>query len=174
MKTIRTLGAFLLATNWTLGAAWGADCVGADDMSALRTAAIQQELMVAAFTCHDIARYNRFVSSRQPELFDSDNRLKAFFVHRNARRGEAMYHTYKTELANASSLRSIRELSLFCAHANAEFDLAAETANLAAFLGTQPLELDVSYRPCSVYDHDVPDTVDASAAPGARRGISQR
>ncbi len=174
MKTTRALGAALLATNWTVATAWGADCVGSDDMSALRTAAIQQELMVAALTCYDIARYNRFVLSRQAELIDSDNRLKAFFVLRNASSGEARYNTFKTELANASSLRSIRETASFCAHASAEFDLAARQMNLAAFVGMQPLALGAAYRPCQDNDSNVPVMADASAAPPVRRGIGQR
>ena len=148
MKMVRTLGAALLAANWTVASAWGASCVNSDDLFALGTAAIQQELMVAAFTCNDVARYNRFVVSHQSELIDSDSRLKAFFVHRGGQRGEAGYHTYKTELANAASLRSVRRAASFCAHANEEFDLAAQSANLSEFVGAQPIALGAAYRAC--------------------------
>src|SRR6266481_627932 len=108
-RAIGGVVAGLLALNGSVARAWGADCASPADLAALRTAALQQELMVAAFSCHDIARYNRFVLEHQPELIDSDARLKAFFVHRDARHGEAGYHTHKTELANDSSLRSIRD-----------------------------------------------------------------
>ncbi len=66
--------------------------------------------MVAAFTLsRRRSRYNNgFVLAHQPELIDSDDApLKAYFVHRDARSGEAAYHAYKTELANTSSLRSV-------------------------------------------------------------------
>src|SRR6185295_4067922 len=118
MSTLRTFGAAFLTANFLVANALGATCVDADDVAALRTAAIQQELMVAALTCHDINRYNHFVLSRRAELIDSDARLKAFFIHRS---GEAGYHAYKTELANAASLRSIRRSEAFCSHADAVF-----------------------------------------------------
>src|SRR5579862_8593306 len=106
--TMRASAALLTAISLS-GTAWGG-CVSDADMAALKTAALQQELMVAAFSCHDVALYNRFVRSHQPELIDSDARLKAYFIQRDGgKRGEAAYHTYKTELANSSSLNSLRD-----------------------------------------------------------------
>lgn len=165
MKTAYSLGAALLTANCVIASAWSADCVNRDDMSALRTAAMQQELMVAALTCHDIRRYNRFVVSHQGELVDSDNRLKAFFIQRG---GEARYHTFKTELANDASLRSIRESESFCADASARFELAERPISLAAFVAHEPLSLGGPYRSCREYDRDAPVTADTSVIPRTR------
>src|SRR5690348_9929713 len=105
-KTVIRVSVAALTASSLIGNAW-AGCVSTADMAALKTAAMQQELMVAAFSCHAIGLYNHFVRSHQPELIRSDAQLKAYFVQRDsAKRGEAGYHTYKTELANAASLRS--------------------------------------------------------------------
>jgi hypothetical protein len=169
MRTLWTSGAALLAATFLVANAADADCVGRDDLSALRTAAIQQELMVAALTCHDIGRYNHFVRARQAELIDSDGRLKAFFLRRDARNGEARYHTFKTELANAASLRSIRRTQAFCSNADDAFDLAERRMSLAAFVAAQPVALAGSYRSCASNDGGARLTVEAAAVPSARR-----
>jgi hypothetical protein len=160
MKTTYSLGAAVLAANCLIASAGSADCVNRDDMSVLRTAAMQQELMVAALTCHDVGRYNRFVVSHQGELIDSDDRLKAFFIRRG---GEARYHTFKTELANDASLRSIRETESFCADARARFELAERPISLAAFVAHEPVALGSHYRTCHEDDRDAPVTADTSA-----------
>jgi hypothetical protein len=163
MRTLRTFGAAFLTANCLVGNALGAACVGAEDVAALRTAALQQELMVAALTCHDINRYNQFVLSRRTELIDSDARLKAFFIHRSS---EAGYHAYKTELANAASLHSIRRTDAFCSHADAVFDQATRRTSLAALLAARPVPLAAAYQPC---ERDVLPAVDDAAAPTLRR-----
>ncbi|MGZ6009957.1 MAG: hypothetical protein ACXWLO_11785 [Rhizomicrobium sp.] len=138
-----------------------------DAMTALKVAAMQQELMVAALTCHEVARYNHFVLSRQPELIDSDNRLKAYFVQRSG--SEAGYHTFKSELANASSLRSVRAADLFCARADSEFDLADRQMSLSALVGMQSFALGAAYQSCPGRDRNAPVTADASPALPSRQ-----
>lgn len=124
---VRTL-AGVLAVQFLAGGALAADCATAADTTALKVAALQQELMVAAFSCHDIGAYNNFVRSHQPELIASDATLKAFFVRRV---GEAAYHTYKTELANGASLRSIHNSDRFCGRADQAFAVAGDSGSLA-------------------------------------------
>ena len=139
----------LLAFDGLTTTAWAAgDCASPADMAALRTAALQQELMVAAFSCRDIDRYNRFVLAHQPELIASDAKLKLFFVRRDARHSEAGYHAYKTELANASSLRSIHETEAFCAAAETDFRLAVQPVNLSTLAGAQSWDAAASYTAC--------------------------
>jgi hypothetical protein len=166
MRTMRTFGAALLATACALSSAQSADCESSTYMEPLKVAAMQQELMVAALTCHDIARYNRFVSSRQPELFESDNRLKAYFVHRTG--GEAAYHTFKTELANDSSLRSIRDPGAFCGHADSMFDVADGSMSLSALVGAQSFALGVAFRDCPGRGEN-PSVTDNSGGAAASR-----
>ena len=168
MKIARMIAAALLAANCTPA---NAGCVGRDDLLALRTAAIQQELMVAALTCRDVARYNRFVVSHQPELVYSDNRLKSFFVQRSARRSEARYHSFKTELANTASLRSARRAESFCARAEAAFDLAEQSSSLVDFVSAEPIAVGRAYHGCRGAGADMPILVETTRI---RRHVHRR
>ena len=115
-------------------------CTTPDEMAALRTAALQQELMVAGLTCHAIDAYNRFVIAYRPELQKSDADLKAYFVRRDGARGEAEYDTFKTKLANLSSLSDIANSSGYCANTHAAFDMAMrDRQSLANFVADQRL-----------------------------------
>jgi hypothetical protein len=132
-------------------------CIDRQGVTALQVASVQQQLMVAALTCGDIARYNRFVRAYQSELQTSDAALLAFFVRHG---GTAEYHSFKTKLANAASLRSSMESESFCGQANAAFDEALERdSNLAGFVATQPVAFRMPYRTCD------DDMTSASATP---------
>jgi hypothetical protein len=155
----------LLAFDGSATVARAGDCASPADLAALRTAALQQELMVAAFSCRDIDSYNRFVLSHQPELIASDAKLKSFFVRRDARHSEASYHGYKTELANAASLRSIRETDAFCATAEDEFRLAVQPVNLSTLTGARSWAAVASYPACP---GDLPLTQTAAVQPPPR------
>jgi len=141
------------------GGAWAGTCANQTDASALRLAALQQELMVAAFTCRDVSRYNNFVLAHQPELVASDGVLKAYFVKRS---GEAAYHTYKTELANSASLRSLHDDG-FCAHAEHEFDASNDRASLSDYVAAHNFAAAEVYPVC---DGVALRTADASDGDG--------
>jgi hypothetical protein len=100
--------------------------------AALKTAAIQQELMVAGFTCGAGEQYNRFVSAHQLELQKSDASLMAYFKKRDHGR-EAGYDSYKTKAANLSANRSAKDGALYCQAIARDFD-AAEHSNLKTFI----------------------------------------
>ncbi len=123
--TNRKICAAAIAFSLVSGSAWADDCVNAQDASALKTADLQQELMVAALTCNDIALYNRFVISYRSQLQQSDRSLESYFQRVHAQTGEADYHAYKTRLANQSSLDSLHDPQ-YCAKANTAFDEALE------------------------------------------------
>src|ERR1700744_1669181 len=115
-------------------------CTTSGELAALRTAAVQQELMVAGLTCQQIDAYNRFVLAYRPELQRSDADLKAYFVRRDGARGEAEYDTFKTKLANLSSLSDISNGSGFCANTRAAFAMAMQgRQSLASFIADQRL-----------------------------------
>jgi hypothetical protein len=161
-RSIRGLLTGAMAIQLLPGGAWGAGCASQADLSALKIAALQQELMVAALSCHDIARYNDFVLSHQPELFASDANLKAFFTRHGGRHGEAGYHTYKTELANAASLNSLHD-DTFCDRAGAEFDASSDSGKLSAFVDAREWAAAVVYPLCPGVATS--ELVTASAAP---------
>lgn len=109
-------------------------CAQPRDVVALKTAAMQQELMVAALSCHETHLYNRFVTGYQTDLQRSDAVLRGYFTHHG---GIAAYHAYKTRLANAASLRSLHDIEGYCSSARATFHDALDEdgvtlANLVA------------------------------------------
>src|SRR6185437_9187615 len=83
MRKILGYGGLVLMFTFTGGEALAATgpsrCVGSDDVYALRAAAVQQRLMVAALTCHATDRYNQFVISYRKDLQASDLALQKFF-----------------------------------------------------------------------------------------------
>jgi hypothetical protein len=112
-----------------------AGCANPAEAAALKTAVMQQELMVAALQCHESGAYNRFVIAYRPELQDSDAALKAFFVRRGGEHGEAGYDTFKTKAANLSALEQARDTHAFCADAHALFEAAlANRGSLMSFV----------------------------------------
>lgn len=126
----RTLWAATVAVVCTLagGTAWAGDaqkCAKPEEMTAMQTAAVQQELMVAALSCNAVTLYNSFVTGYQKELQASDKTLQKLFMRlRGAKTGTEDYHAYKTKLANGSSIKSIGNITQFCADAQAAFNTA--------------------------------------------------
>ena len=144
--------------------------------AALKTAAVQQELMVACLTCHASAAYNRFVLTDQPQLQQSDADLMAYFKTRDG--NEAGYDSYKTKLANLAAGREASD-DAFCA-ATARVFRAAEGVSLADFIAGQHL-LIAAPEACAVkYDrveeaavngpsYDLPAAPYGAPPPPARR-----
>jgi len=131
------------------GNAWAAEsCVRPQDVTALRTAALQQKLMVAALTCHDVAAYNRFVISHQGALQVSDKALMDFFLRQNAQTGADDYNAYKTWLANTASLRSLRDPQ-FCRNTNIAFNAALDLNKpLTELVSERPSPIETGYARC--------------------------
>ena len=131
LKTASATLALLALANPALAAG----CASPNEAAALRTAVIQQELMVAALQCHEAGAYNRFVMNYRGELQASDAALKAFFVRRGGEHGEAGYDTFKTKAANLSALEQARNAGAFCADAHALFAAAfAHRGSLMSFV----------------------------------------
>jgi hypothetical protein len=130
------------------GAVAAASCARPQDVAALRTAALQQHLMVASLACNQVAAYNRFVISNRGSLVSYDHALMEFFVRLDGQSGAEAYHSFKTGLANDASLLSLHDPQ-FCAAAVAAFSLATDfgkpLADLAAAL--QPSATD-GYSVC--------------------------
>ena len=126
-------------------------CTQAQDAVAVRAAAVQQEMMVAAFMCRDVASYNRFVISHQIELQETDKALMDFFAQNDAQTGFDDYNLFKTELATASSLRSVRDPQ-FCRRVNANFAVAlGRRESLAQVLLELPYSVETGSVRCPQY-----------------------
>ena len=151
LKTGVTALMLIGMTENVWAAAESPQCAGTADISAVRTAAVQQRLMVAALSCHAVELYNTFVRSYQTDLQASDHQLQNFFHRLYGQSGEANYHSFKTHLANASSLESIKDPG-YCANALATFDsaLSRDRKSLVAFIADQPSGAERTFSTCGV------------------------
>ena len=141
------VGALLLTSCLVSGAADArrARCAQPGEMTAVQTAALQQELMVAALTCNEVSRFNAFQTGYGPELRASDARLASLFRRLyGSRRGEAQYHAFKTKLANDSEMRSIHNNPAYCQEAASIFTdaLSSGRPQLASFVNGVPVVIE--------------------------------
>lgn len=118
----------------------------------MQVAAIQQELMVAALTCHDVVRFNAFQTSYSKALRRSDWRLRHMFRRLFGGRGMAKYHAFKTQLANKSSIRSIHDNAGYCKEAQLVFAaaLAPQKPTLAEFVSGVAVHDDGAVDSCNI------------------------
>ena len=149
LKTAATALMLVSMTENVWAAADSPQCASTADISAVRAAAVQQRLMVAALSCHAVELYNTFVRSYQTDLQASDRQLQNFFHRLYGQSGEANYHSFKTHLANASSLESIKDPG-YCANAKATFDsaLGRDRKSLVAFVAEQPSGAERTFSTC--------------------------
>ncbi len=137
-------------------------CATAPELKVLQSTALQQQLMVAALTCQMRGDYDRFVAVYRDGLIQSDTALKAFFAARP--RGED-YHAYKTRIANAASLRSVRDPQ-FCNSARKVFDMALGRRLERRGLAPEPPQLvDTGYEGCRAVDNRL---IEAKVQPAAK------
>ncbi|HEY1629788.1 MAG TPA: hypothetical protein VGF56_00635 [Rhizomicrobium sp.] len=131
-----------------------AKCASPDEVSAIQTAAIQQQLMVAALTCNEIEHFNAFQTGYGPELRTSDSRLEHMFKRIfGAGAGEAQYHAFKTRLANNSSMNSIHDNTTYCHTAQTVFAAAlapASRQSLADFVKGVPVSETSPVNSCEI------------------------
>ena len=129
-----------------------AGCANPVDIYAVRAAAIQQNLMTAALTCHAAPEYSRFITRYLRGLLASDHQLEAFFLRLYGQSGTAKYQAFQKRLAHASSLQSINRGASFCADAQASFDLALSHSrmSLTAFLAARPTRAEEDFSPCVI------------------------
>jgi len=150
------------------GNSWAANCARPQELMALQTAALQQNLMVAAFTCRDTSAYNGFVTFHQSELQQSDKALMSFFVQRSAQTGVDDYSTFKTSLANDSSVRSLHD-DQFCSDADASFAVALDRkVPLAELVTERPSPIQTGFVGCMPGESEAILVTDATPVPPAR------
>lgn len=87
-------------------------CASTSEVTAIQAQVVQQQLMVAALTCGQIANFNAFQTSFRSEMVASDGNLMRMF--KRLGKGSAGYHLFKTNLANKFSIKSIRARQEFC------------------------------------------------------------
>jgi hypothetical protein len=131
-KTLRAgvclLALFAVGVD-TAGAARRATsrCANTDEVSALQTAAVQQELMDAALGCGEqaVQKFNAFQTSYGAELRRSDKTLLTMFKRiYGSSRGDAAYNLFKTNMASKAEIRRVHGLGDFCSAADLVFAAA--------------------------------------------------
>ncbi len=165
----KTASAALLSLGLLAQAAQAAAplCTTQDELGALRTAALQQQLMVAGLTCSDSEDYNHFVLAYRPELQKSDAELKDYFMRRGGERGEADYDTFKTKLANLASLSDSANGRAYCANARVAFEMAMHDGqSLAHYVASQQLVVALPEQRLCVADQQVLAGANTSPAAG--------
>jgi hypothetical protein len=142
----------LLSGVFVAGNAAAADrCTSSDAARTLKVAELQEQLMVAALTCHDVRDYNRFVLSYRPALQASDRAMLRFFKGQDgAGAGDRAYNAFKTRLANVSALNSNADNAAFCGNAADEFNAAFEgQVSLAQLAMSEPAYVALPIAGCS-------------------------
>ena len=154
MRVLRGAGVAALALVAANPVAFaGPKCARPDEVSAIQTAAVQQELMVAALTCNQIANFNEFQTGYGKELRLSDGRLQKMFQRLYGfRQGTSEYHAFKTRLANDSSIRSIHNNPDFCREAGQVFAaaLVENRPSLAAFVSGVQVSEESPVNSCEI------------------------
>ena len=154
-------------------AATEAVCAHPNEMAAVKAAAIQQRLMVAALTCNATPRYNKFVVSYQKDLQASDHQLENFFRRLHGKNGTEQYHAFKTRLANESSMASIHDFAGYCGSAQQMFDEAQAKPSLAAFMADRATPADGNFDLCPAVEvRKVPAHKTVKVLPAQGRGLA--
>ena len=133
-----------LAALWALAstdalARHSSNCADPSEVSALQTAAVQQELMDSALGCGQnfVGKFNAFQTAYGPELRRSDRVLLTFFKRLyGPSRGDAEYNLFKTNMASKAEMRRVRNITNFCSSADLVFAaaLAADKPSLGDFV----------------------------------------
>jgi hypothetical protein len=126
------------------------NCADATEVSALQTAAVQQELMDAALGCGEqsMHHFNAFQTAYSAELRRSDKTLLTLFKRvYGPVRGDAAYNLFKTDMASKAEIRRVHQLHDFCSSAELVFAaaLAGNKPSLTEFVaGVQIQDTDES------------------------------
>lgn len=129
-----------------------ATCAAPHEQSALQARVLQSELMVAALSCGERARYNAFVRKYETALVDYGQDLKAFYTRTYGRHGERELGRLVTRLANDASQRSLNVSSrTFCADAVALFDQLSrgDAGDLQAVIADNPNATNHGVQACA-------------------------
>jgi hypothetical protein len=149
-KTTKTIAGVLASLAMTTQAFAGGVCSRAEETAGVKAEVLQQQLMVAAYSCHMEGAYNAFVVSYRPDLIAADGAAQSLFKRASAS-GADDYQTFKTQLANDFSLDSQNQDD-FCDNAGAMFEQAAEHRGqaLGELMAALNFDGDTPFGQCSV------------------------
>ncbi len=102
-------------------------CATPKDLAALNARVLQTELMVAALTCGEKARYNAFVMGFKGVLGDHGRSLRTLFTRVHGAGGKRRLNGFVTKLANDASQGSLAARGGYCTNASALFEEVLNT-----------------------------------------------
>lgn len=123
-RTTRIISAALATVAMTAQAFAAGVCSRADETAGMKAEILQQQLMVAAYSCHLEGSYNAFVVNYRPDLIAADGAAQSLFQRASAK-GSDEYQTFKTRMANDFSM-DYQNQDDFCDNAQDMFQTAAE------------------------------------------------
>ncbi|MBS0273261.1 MAG: hypothetical protein JSR55_02420 [Proteobacteria bacterium] len=123
-KTTKIALAALATVALTTQAFAAGVCSRAEETAGVKAEILQQQLMVAAYSCHLEGAYNAFVVNYRPDLIAADSAAQSLFQRASAR-GTDAYQTFKTQMANDFSM-DYQNQDGFCDNAQDMFQTAAE------------------------------------------------
>jgi hypothetical protein len=133
--------------------ALAATCASPAEKAALDARMLQSELMVAALTCGENARYNAFVQKFQPQLISYGKSLRDYFARAYGKGGESEMDAFVTRAANGATMhRTQYSMPQYCASAVTLFEsvLAVDGNGLRDFAGQTPYARESGVESCSV------------------------
>jgi hypothetical protein len=123
-KTTKIISAALATVAMTTQAFAGGVCSRAEETAGVKAEILQQQLMVAAYSCHLEGSYNAFVVNYRPDLIAADGAAQSLFQRASAK-GSDDYQSFKTQMANDFSM-DYQNQDNFCDNAQDMFQTAAE------------------------------------------------
>ena len=132
-------------------------CASPIEKAAVDARVLQSELMVAALTCGENARYNAFVQKFQSELVGFGNSLRAYFNRAYGKSGEHEMNRFVTRLANGATMRRTQyTMPQYCASAVNLFNavLAVDKSGLRDYVAHTPFVRQSGIKSCSVQAAD--------------------
>jgi hypothetical protein len=145
-----TVGLVALAVPAVVSAANA--CAMPKDLAALNARVLQTELMVAALTCGEKARYNAFVMSFKGVLGKHGRELRGLFDRVHGAAGSRELNGFVTKLANDASQESLAASQGYCTGASALFEEVLNTppSNFDAMAAKPWISGRHGYSPCTV------------------------
>ncbi|HEY8949727.1 MAG TPA: hypothetical protein VIM56_12645 [Rhizomicrobium sp.] len=158
-KKTKVIAGVLASVAMTTQAFAGGICSRADETAGVKAEILQQQLMVAAYSCHFEGQYNAFVVNYRPDLIAADGAAQSLFQRASAK-GADEYQTFKTQIANDFSM-DYQNQDDYCDNAQSMFEQAAEHRGQSLndlmealnFDGATPFE-QCSVRQASTSDDD--------------------
>ena len=173
-KRTKVIAAMLASVAMTTQAFAGGICSRAEETAGVKAEILQQQLMVAAYSCDMAGSYNAFVVNYRPDLIAADGAAQSLFKRASAS-GEDEYQTFKTQLANDFSMDSQNQGD-FCDNAQAMFDQAAvhRGESLSSLMDALNFDGATPFEECTVRQAAVTRDADGGMVEGGSSGAMSR